>query len=698
MSPGAGRTGREAGQLSELARRHGVQLSYIAADGSPRWSGPDAVVAALAGLGVPISRPAEAAEVLAAERRAPALALEPVIAQWSGRSEPVTVGLPSRSDPRSAWLTLCLEDGQELRQRVGSDAPAPVRLAPEVGGEVDYYQVRMAAGLGTLPPGYHRLRLEADGVEASSLMVVAPRCPAPRRSWGASIPLYALRAADDWGIGNYVGLARLAAWLGERGAAWVGMLPIFPTFLDTPAVDPSPYLPVTRLAWNEIHVDPTRLPELVSTPSAVRRLESPEFESRLRKARQASRVDHAAVMSTLRSILEPMARTLFAAPSSRRNEFDAFLIEHPHLEAYARFRTGVAGVKPEDPGFSESLEYHLYAQWAAETQLAAAAGRPEAGLYLDLPVGVHPSGFDPVWEPKAFVAGIHGGAPPDIFQPAGQDWAFPPLNPEGLRSQEYRYLIDSLRHAMRHADAVRIDHVMSLHRLYWIPEGADATDGVYVNYPDAEMRAVVSLEASRSGTVVVGEDLGTVPAPVRTDMRHDGMLRSWVLQFESTAKDPLPSPPRQALATWGTHDLATFAGYWDGLDIDEREDRGGIDRREAAAERRQRREWRRALDQRLSVPVDDPRAGLHGCLDHLASSPAAMVLVDLEDLWLERVPHNRPGTGVGHGNWERRSALSLEEMFADPQVQALLASVDLRRSAPEPSRRGDGRRTMRRAG
>jgi 4-alpha-glucanotransferase len=445
------------------------------------------------------------------------------------------------------------------------------------------------------------------------------------------------------------------------------------------------------------------LPELAATPSAIRRLESPEVESRLRESRNASRVDHAAVMSTLRSILEPMAETLFSGSSARRTECDAFLAERPHLEAYARFRAAAAGVNADDPRFPQEVGYHLYAQWAAETQLAAAAGagRPRAGLYLDLPVGVHPAGFDPVWEPAAFVPGVHGGAPPDIFQPAGQDWAFPPLHPQGLRSQEYRYLIAALRHAMRQADAVRIDHVMSLHRLYWIPAGADATDGVYVNYPDAEMRAVVALEASRSGTVVVGEDLGTVPAPVRADMRHDGMLRSWVLQFESTPKESLPSPPRQALASWGTHDLATFAGYWDGLDIDEREGRGDLDPRAAEAARRKRREWRRALAQRLSVPTDDSRAALFGCLDHLASSPAALVLVDLEDLWLEAVPQNRPGTGVGRGNWERRSARSLEEMFADPQVLAGLAGVDRRRSEPEASGRGGqaGRpRTMRRAG
>ncbi|HWE71345.1 MAG TPA: 4-alpha-glucanotransferase [Acidimicrobiales bacterium] len=690
----AKRSRSETDPLSRLAEAHGVQLSYTGADGTHHRSGPDTVMAALAALGVPLDRASDAAEVLASERRAPVQPLEPVIAQWSGSLAPVAARLPRRLDPNRAWLTLSLEDGREHRQTLASSAVEP----PVVEDQVDRYRLQLAPPAERLPPGYHRLRLEAPGVDASALVIIAPRCPTPPRGWGAFAPLPALRSEGGWGIGSYPDLAELAGWIDARGGELVGTLPLFPLFLDTPPVDPSPYLPVTRLGWNEIHVDPTGLPEFSRTPAAVERLASPEVQARLLRARASALVDHAEVMALIRSILEPMARTLFGGASSRRAELESYLDHRPHLGAYARFRANASGLAEGDAGFVEVVQYHLYAQWAAETQLAAAA-TPGAGsdpmLYLDLPIGVHPDGFDPQWEPEAFVKGIHGGAPPDAFQRGGQDWAFPPLDPGGLRAQEYRYFITSLRHAMAHARAVRIDHVMGLHRLYWIPEGADATDGVYVGYPAAEMRAIVALEASRSDTVVVGEDLGTVPDQVRSAMDHDGMLRSWVFQFATRVEDPVPVPPPNCVASWGTHDLPTFAGYWEGLDIEEREQGGELGRRAAESARKERRLWRRALRQKLSVPEADPRAVLLGCLDHLATSPAELVLVDLEDLWLEREPQNRPGTGAGARNWRRRAALTNREIFADPGVDQALAEVDSRRR-PDDGRKAPGAAEARR--
>jgi 4-alpha-glucanotransferase len=666
-----------------------VQLSYSGADGAVHRSSPDAVIAALAALGVPIDRAADAPEVLASERSARVEPLEPVIAQWAGSPTPVLARLPRGVDPHQAWLTISLEDGREFRQPL---APAAVG-APVADGGVEVHRVPMVGPSEALPSGYHRLRLEAPGVDSSALVVIAPRCPQPRRGWGAFLPLPALRSERGWGIGSYADLADLVGWIDARGGEWVGSLPLFPLFLDTVPVDPSPYLPITKLGWNEIHVDPTRLPEFVETPLAVDLLASTEMQTRLAQVRSSELVDHAEVMAVIRAILEPMARTLFFGPSSRRAEFESYLEHRPHLAAYARFRANHSGLPDDDPGFREEVEYHLYAQWAAETQLVAAtAAGTGTGqmLYLDLPIGVHPEGFDPRWEPTAFVKGIHGGAPPDAFQRGGQDWAFPPLNPGGLRAQEYRYFIASLRHAMGPARAVRIDHVMGLHRLYWIPEGAEATDGVYVDYPAAEMRAIVALEASRSDAVVVGEDLGTVPDEVRSDMDHDGMLRSWVFQFATRIEDPAPMPPPNAVASWGTHDLPTFAGYWEGRDIEEREEVGDLGRRAAESARKERRLWRRALLQKLSVTEADPRAALLGCLRHLAASPAEMVLVDLEDLWLEREPQNRPGTGAGARNWRRRAALTNRELFADPDVDEALAEVDTQRRQPDHPKAGSG--------
>jgi 4-alpha-glucanotransferase len=304
---------------------------------------------------------------------------------------------------------------------------------------------------------------------------------------------------------------------------------------------------------------------------------------------------------------------------------------------------------------------------------------------------VHPSGFDPWWQRHAFATGVTGGAPPDAFFAGGQNWWFPPLHPEGLRDDGYRYLIAQLRQAFRHADAARVDHIMGLDRLFWLPDGSDDGEGAYVRYRNEEMRAVVALEASRSGTTVVGEDLGTVPDRVRAAMAHDRMLRSWVFQFETSPTDPVPSSPERSLASWGTHDLPHFAAYWRGADIDDRQRSGAVDAATADAERAEREANRVALQAawhlttggtERAAPIDETLDLLRGCLGYLAAGDALLMLVDLEDLWLELEPQNRPGTGPEAPNWRLRAALTLEEARRDDGVAGLLAHVDRARREP----------------
>jgi 4-alpha-glucanotransferase len=244
--------------------------------------------------------------------------------------------------------------------------------------------------------------------------------------------------------------------------------------------------------------------------------------------------------------------------------------------------------------------------------------------------------------------------------------------------------------ACRHADAVRVDHIMGLDRLYWLPNGSEDGDGAYVAYRNEEMRAVVALEASRSGTAVVGEDLGTVPDRMRAAMAHDGMLRSWVFQFETSPRHPLPVAPEWSLASWGTHDLPRFAAYWDGDDIDDRERSGTVDRTTADRERAEREANRSALQaavhqEGLGPDGDtDTSELLRACLRHMAAGPALVMLVDLEDLWLEREPQNRPGTGPEMPNWRLRAAKTLEQARGDAGVVGLLSEVDGLRKALTP--------------
>ena len=713
----SGRNARRA--LQRLARLHGVQGGYRSTDGRRRTATDDVLVAVLGALGAPLGTVEEAPEALrGAVEEGRRRVLDPVVAHRAGGSVGTTVTLPTSVDPEQVWVSLELEDGEVDRRRLGGTGSRVA--ADEDGVTLRRHTFRLRRN--GMPVGYHRLVVEAPGVEASALVVSAPgRLPAGPRQWGVSAPLYALRSRGDWGTGSFTELGTLAGWAGAHGAGLAGTLPLFASYLDAPGADPSPYLPVSRLAWNELYVDVEGLPELDAAPEARAQLASPSLREQLFRLRRSPLALPTATMAVKRRVLEALAAAVVEQDprrSPRRAAFDAFVAAHPEVLAYARFRaarerlggswrewpeedaaslrlaTAGAGIRgsrrlADDP----LLAYHLYAQWVADDQLAAvAAGGAEgngARLYLDLPVGVHPDGFDPWWEPGAFVEGVSAGAPPDDFFPGGQSWGFPPLHPEGVRAQGYRYLISSLRTAMRHAAAMRLDHVMGLHRMYWVPDGADARDGVYVTYHGDELHALLVLEASRAGVVVAGEDLGTVPTTVERAMARDRLLSSHVFQFESTLEDPLPPAPRRSLASFGTHDLPTFAGYWRGLDIGDRRRRDLIDAEEAAAERRRRARWRSALLGSLptaglaALPADgaaaEERRALAGVWGHLAAGQAEVVMVDLEDLWLEYEPQNRPGSGPEEGNFRRRATRQLEDVVADAEISALLREIDARR-------------------
>lgn len=685
VSPAARATRRA---LHRLARAHGVHTLYQGTDGRRHGAGDDVLVAVLAALGVPLAEPADAADALratTAERERQVV--EPVVVHRAGASITTEVRLPASVDPEAVWMTVRREDGEVERRQLGA-AGARLVGASDGGGTARYHH-RIRLRRSALPPGYHRLELEGPGVEGVALVVSAPaRLPVARRQWGVSVPLYALRTRTDWGVGSYSDLAALADWVGELGGSLVGTLPLYPAYLDAPGADPSPYLPVSRLAWSELYIDVESLPELALAPSARQQLASRALREQLFRLRRSPVSHPGATLALKRRLLEPMASALLACDptvSLRRAELDAFVRSRPEVEAYARFRAEREG------GGEAAVGYHCYVQWVADAQLGGAGQHRggSCGLYLDIPVGVHAEGFDPWFEPGAFVRGVSGGAPPDDFFSGGQRWGFPPLHPEGIRAQGYRHVAAVCRHAMRHADAVRLDHVMGLQRLYWVPDGADARDGVYVGYRGDELHAVVALEADRAGTVVVGEDLGTVPTTVERAMARDRMLSSFVLQFESSIEEPLPEPPRRALATLGTHDLPPFAAFWRGLDIGDRRRRDLIEAPQAAEERARRARWRAAVLASLggpglsALPADgeaaEERRALAGCLGHLGSGPSEIVLADLEDLWLETEPQNRPGTGAEAGNFRRRAARTMEDIEADTELAALLRELDGRR-------------------
>jgi 4-alpha-glucanotransferase len=441
-------------------------------------------------------------------------------------------------------------------------------------------------------------------------------------------------------------------------------------FLDEP-FDPSPYAPVSRLFWNELYVDVERAPELARSPEARELIGSPEYRRLIARARSGRYVDHRLVYSLKRRALELLSK-----------EWDGLPTPDPPLFDYSQFRERLEAKRAATVPM-----YHEYVQQLMERQLAETAD--EAGLFLDLPLGVHPEGFDTWRFEGSFAHGVSGGAPPDLFFTAGQNWGFPPLHPDGIREDRYRYPIACFRHLMRHASVVRIDHAMWMRRMFWVPEGMSARDGVYVRYPEEELFAILSLESHRSRTTVVGEDLGTVPKGFRPQMLRHAVQRTFVLQYElrSPPHAVVEQVPERSQASLNTHDMPTFTAMWEGLDTALRLELGLIDEEGARADREDREELRAALVVFLRAEGWLPEEAaptahevMRACQRYLAGSPARTVIVNLEDVWGEREPQNMPGTGSERANWVRKAAAAFEEFRDDPEVVGTLQEVhELRR-------------------
>jgi 4-alpha-glucanotransferase len=687
--------------LRSLAHAHGIQLSYTAQGGRRVRASATGMRSTLSALGVDATsrRAVESAlrELADDRRRRP---LEPVAVLGPTGVLSSRLAVPDTTDLRRVELTVTLEDGDVRRGRLSDVAVGRADWVENGDAQHGLTAVGLDLGHLDLPAGYHQMQIDGLGRPADALLLVPPTAlDASARGFGVFAPTYALRGTADWGVGSFTELGQLADFVGAQGGDLVGTLPMFPTFLDPP-VDPSPYLPISRLFTSELFIDVMAVPEL-SRSRAADLIDSTSWRRALAALSALPAVDYAAVMARKRQVLERCAEALFAAPSDRRAEFDRYLAAHPALASYADFRAageqlgsrwtawgsepGTLPAGAVDPTVSG---YHQYVQFVAAEQLAeaAAASGDRAGLYLDLPVGVHPEGYD-TWSESTSFAPATVGAPPDRLAPEGQAWGFPPLHPERIRAAGYRYVINCYRHLFSGARAIRIDHVLGLQRLFWIPRGADATDGAYVRYRSEELRAIVAIEAQRTGAVVVGEDLGTVSTDLRQAMDRDGMLHIFVYQFDASAENPFPQPTSPSVASLGSHDLARFGAFWRGLDIDDRVARGITSRAAAAPERAERRALVAAVAGRTLSAQPDKRVvdqAFRRCVGALAEGPAPYVLVDLADIEGEVVPDNRPGTGPEADNWRRRLRRPLSEIVDDPKVTELLTTVSEQRRPSNP--------------
>ena len=532
-----------------------------------------------------------------------------------------------------------------------------------------------------------------------SRIVSAPRIawrPPRPRTWGAFLPLHGVGPAATSLPGSYEDLRTLLGWIGRAGGAWVATLPVLPTFLDEP-FEPSPYAPISRMFLSELYVD---------APAALAAIGDHDHAPDPAPAADPRTVDYRAAWSRLRNSLLPAAQRFFERGGARAPRFQRFLLERPAVQDYARFRaaTTLQGTPWRDwperirngrlrRGDFDPAEYrfHLFAAWCAHEQMSAAAEEVGAARpFLDLPLGVHPDGYDTWRLPHLFAHGVAAGAPPDPFFERGQSWGFPPLIPEVERADGYGYFLECLRLQLRFAGALRLDHVMSLERLFWVPDGYEPTEGVYVRYPREELIALLALESHRHECMIVGEDLGTVTPSIRAAMDAHALQRLFVVQFEAgrAGPEPLAEPDVDSVASIGTHDLPTFAAWLLGLDIEQDAALGRVEPDEADGIRAGRERTIRSLCRSLGLADDppDPARLLPAILARIAASPARVVMVNLEDAWLETRRMNVPGTTSEHPNWCHRTPFDAQSLGHDPRVEGLLALIDRERRDPAPAR------------
>jgi 4-alpha-glucanotransferase len=565
-----------------------------------------------------------------------------------GPTRPLWVVQAGASEPLLGPCELRLESGESLR--------AEGVLPPD------------------LPIGYHELH-PLDGGPVTRMIVSPGRCHLPDdlRAWLLSVQLPACRSAESWGIGDFADLRAIGTWAAARGG---GMIAVSPLHAPLPVgrIEPSPYFASSRRWSNPLAL---RIEEL---PGAAGDATVGELGARARRLNDAPLVDRDQVWD-----LKLRALELLWGRTGADLRFERWRDQMGgELETYARFCALVERHElgwhdwpaehrhPDLPGVAsfaaeraDRVAFWAWVQFLVDDQFRRA--EEPVPLLTDLAIGVDPDGAD-AWSLQDMLAhGVRVGAPPDEFNRAGQDWGLPPFVPHALREAGYAPLASLWRAALGHGGGLRIDHVMGLFRLFWIPPGGGPSDGAYVRYRGDEMLAVLAVESARSRAVVVGEDLGTVEPEVRSALADAGVLSYRLAWFE---EGPPEEYPAQALAAMTTHDLPTVAGVWSGDDAaDQRA--AGIEPDEAALER---------LKGKLmgltglgpDAPVEDVIVAAH---ERLARAPSALVAATLEDALALRPRPNLPGTTDERPNWSITLPVPLAEVFIDPLVSRVISAL-----------------------
>ncbi|MFA9441196.1 malto-oligosyltrehalose synthase [Uliginosibacterium sp. sgz301328] len=725
--------------LDELCAWLGLAPEYIDGWGHRQHASEATRRSLIGAMGLDASTDGAAATTLQALRQSDSTrTLPPSIVVRQGSSPVrVPVNMPGNfADSRMTWRLDC-----EQGERFGG-VFRPADLGVQATNERSSFMLELGMAL---PMGYHTLELREAGAEetlATMSVIVCPEtCYEPPvlarggRIWGPVVQIYALRSARNWGVGDYSDLRRVLEMSAVAGAHFVGVSPLHALFPHEPQ-RASPYSPSTRNWLNTLYLDVEYIADFAECEEARARVASAEFQSRLAALRELELIDYAGVGALKREITRKLyqhfRRAHLEAGTRRAQQFRVFQRTHgKSLRMHALCEALQEYFHDQDPSIwgwtvwphdwrdceseqvhqwaranEERVEYFEYMQWQAELQLAAIAQRAESvgmvvGLYRDLAVGVNEGGSDTWMRPSLYAKQVSVGAPPEEFNLTGQEWGLPPQIPHRMREEGFITFIETLRANMRHAGALRLDHVMGLLRLYWVPPKVGATQGAYMMYPFDDLVGILALESWRNKCLIIGEDLGTVPEEIRYGMSSQHMLSYRPLYFQHAWDGSFVPPgqwPGQALVAVSTHDLPTLRGFWTGFDLELRHAlnlfpteklRGD----QIASRAHDRVQLLLALQREgllpEGVPADPQQVpdmderlsrAVHA---YIARTPARLMGVQLEDIFGQIEQVNVPSTTEErHPNWQRKISVALDDFAADGRALAMAEAILRERRSP----------------
>ncbi|CAH0537826.1 4-alpha-glucanotransferase [Vibrio marisflavi] len=716
--------------IKQVADRAGISDHYVSAWGEDTAVDSSTIIKLLFALGYDAN--SKESLVKSADKKHKTEVLEPVLVVQKGQAVEVALNLGVSARESDFSWQLNTEQGEVLEGYLQSQI---VRDERAEGGAL-VFSISTELGFG-----YHELLVKRKRRKSPYKMTIIctpescfkqEALQNGKKLWGPSVQLYTLRTQHNWGMGDFGDLKQLVAEIASRGGDFVGLNPVHALFPSNPEAA-SPYSPSSRRWLNILYIDVCSVPEFSLSKQAQQMVGSGEFQQRLQKARDSHWVNYTEVAALKMSVL-PLLYQEFKTRhldhnTERAQAFLQFVEEggaslqyqaafdaiHAKLseegdnvwgwpafpEQYRRFENRAVGKFIEHN--QDSVHLYMYLQWIAdcqvnEVQVLAKQKEMSIGLYRDLAVGVADSGSEAWADEGSLVMEASTGAPPDILGPLGQNWGLPPLNPQTLRANAYDAFIQLLRANMRHCGALRIDHVLGLMRLWWVPKGEDASEGAYVNYPVKDMLSILALESHRQQCSIIGEDLGTVPDEIISELSDAGVHSYKVFFFERSNADGGYISPKhykpQSMATLCTHDMPTLRGFWHcedlkmgqelGLYPDEEQLQTLFDDRLASKQAiLESVDWHGYLPEGVGrdaslVPMD---GNLSEALQvHVAAGASALLSVQLED-WLEMdKPVNIPGTVDEYPNWRRKLTVNLDELFSRESVNRLTSRLTQARS------------------